>query len=52
MLVVAVSIINPRNGHYGGDEAGPVFKKVMRFSLQSQRVAPTGAAPPAVRLFW
>jgi len=51
-LVVAVSLINPQNGHYGGAEAGPVFKRVMGFALQSLRIAPTGTRPPVMRLQW
>jgi cell division protein FtsI (penicillin-binding protein 3) len=30
--------------HWGGVLAGPVFKKVMSFVLQSERVQPTTAA--------
>jgi cell division protein FtsI (penicillin-binding protein 3) len=51
-LVVAVSLVNPRNGHYGGAEAGPVFKSVMTFALQAMRVPPTGTKPPTMRLTW
>jgi cell division protein FtsI (penicillin-binding protein 3) len=40
-LVVAVSIVNPRNGRYGGQLAAPVFRKVMSYALQAQHVAPT-----------
>ena len=31
--VVAVSVLNPRNGNSGGALAGPVFADVMRFTL-------------------
>ena len=51
-LVVAVSIINPRNGHYGGVEAGPVFKSVMSFALQATRTPPSSNRPPVMRLTW
>lgn len=51
-LVVAVSLVNPRNGHYGGAEAGPVFKSVMSFALQALRIPPTGVRAPAMRLTW
>ena len=51
-LIVAVSLTNPRNGHYGGVEAGPVFKSVMSFALQSLRVAPTGTRAPALAVTW
>ena len=42
--VVSVTIQDPRGLHWGGLLAGPVFKKVMSFVLQSQHVAPTTAA--------
>jgi cell division protein FtsI (penicillin-binding protein 3) len=45
-LVVAVSIVNPRNGRYGGRLAAPVFRKVMSYALQAQHVAPTDAQAP------
>ena len=45
-LVVAVSIVNPRNGRYGGQLAAPVFRKVMSYALQAQHVAPTNAQAP------
>lgn len=45
-LVVAVSIVNPRNGRYGGQLAAPVFRKVMSYALQAQHVAPTDAQAP------
>jgi cell division protein FtsI (penicillin-binding protein 3) len=51
-LVVAVTLINPRNGHYGGAEAGPVFKSVMSFALQSLRIPPTSTKPPVMPLSW
>jgi cell division protein FtsI (penicillin-binding protein 3) len=31
-----------KNGYYGGSTAGPVFKQVMAFALQSMGVPPTG----------
>lgn len=43
--VVSVTIQDPKGLHWGGLLAGPVFKKVMSFVLQSQHVAPTAAAP-------
>ena len=49
-LVVAVTLQNPQSGSGGGSTAGPVFKEVMSFALQSERIPPTGAAPPKVRL--
>jgi len=49
-LVVAVTLQNPKNGHYGGRLAGPVFKKVMSFALQSLGIPPTGTKPARMRL--
>ncbi|CAB4550679.1 unannotated protein [freshwater metagenome] len=42
--VVSVTIQDPQGLHWGGALAGPVFKKVMSFVLQSEKVKPT---PPA-----
>ena len=39
--VVSVTIQDPKGMHWGGVLAGPVFKKVMEFVLQNQRVSPT-----------
>ena len=39
--VVSVTIQDPKGMHWGGALAGPVFKKVMGFVLQNQRVQPT-----------
>jgi cell division protein FtsI (penicillin-binding protein 3) len=39
--VVSVTIQDPKGMHWGGVLAGPVFKKVMGFVLQNQRVQPT-----------
>ena len=49
-LVVAVTLQAPRNGHYGGVLAAPVFKRVMTFALQSLRLPPTGTPSPVARL--
>ncbi|TYB44659.1 penicillin-binding transpeptidase domain-containing protein [Actinomadura chibensis] len=50
-LVVQVVLQNPKRGsHYGGDAAAPVFKDVMSFALQSQRIPPTGSRPPTVQI--
>lgn len=49
-LVVAVTLQNPRNGHYGGRLAGPVFKDVMSFALESMKVPPTGTPAPRLKL--
>ncbi|MDA8436990.1 MAG: penicillin-binding protein 2 [Actinomycetales bacterium] len=51
-LVVAVFLQNPRNGHFGGQLAGPVFKKVMTFSLEHLRIPPTGTVRPRIPVFW
>jgi cell division protein FtsI (penicillin-binding protein 3) len=42
--VVSVTIQDPKGLHWGGALAGPVFKKVMSFVLQSEKVKPTPAA--------
>jgi len=50
-LVVAVNVQNPRKGSiYGNAVAGPVFYQVMKFALQSLKIAPDGATRPNVRL--
>lgn len=49
-LVVAVTLVNPRHGRYGGELAAPVFKKVMRYALQARHVAPTGTPSPRLTL--
>ena len=49
-LVVAVSIDNPRAGRYGGQLGGPVFKRVMTYSLQARQVPPTGTKAPNLPL--
>jgi cell division protein FtsI (penicillin-binding protein 3) len=48
--VVSVVIQNPQGQHFGGVIAGPVFKKVMSFVLESKRVAPTGGKPSPLAL--
>ncbi|HEY8480165.1 MAG TPA: penicillin-binding protein 2 [Spirillospora sp.] len=50
-LVVQVVLQDPKRGsHYGGDVAAPVFRDVMSFALQSQKIPPTGSRPPIVRI--
>jgi len=51
-LVVAVFLQNPRNGHFGGQLAAPVFRKVMSFSLEHLRIPPTGTVHPRIPVFW
>ncbi|WP_459077256.1 peptidoglycan D,D-transpeptidase FtsI family protein [Actinomadura chokoriensis] len=50
-LVVQVVLQDPKRGsHYGGDAAAPVFKDVMSFALQSQKIPPTGSRPPIIQI--
>ncbi|MBI1377543.1 MAG: hypothetical protein GC157_08695 [Frankiales bacterium] len=51
-LVIGVFLQNPRNGHFGGQLAAPVFKKVMTFGLEHLRIPPTGTAHPRLPVFW
>lgn len=43
-LVVAVVLDEPMIGHYGGDLAGPVFRRVAESSLRFLGVTPPGSA--------
>lgn len=49
-LVVAVFLSQPRNGRYGGQLGGPVFKRVMTYSLQARQIPPTGTRAPGLPL--
>jgi cell division protein FtsI (penicillin-binding protein 3) len=49
-LVVLVVLDNPVHGYYGGAVAAPVFKDVMSFALESEKIPPTGTTPPVVKL--
>ena len=49
-LVVAVSIMNPRAGRYGGELGGPVFKRVMTYALQARQIPPTGSTASSLPL--
>ncbi|MFG2086117.1 MULTISPECIES: penicillin-binding transpeptidase domain-containing protein [unclassified Spirillospora] len=50
-LVVQVVLQDPKRGsHYGGDAAAPVFKDVMGFALQSEKIPPTGSRPPIIQI--
>jgi cell division protein FtsI (penicillin-binding protein 3) len=49
-LVTSVTLQDPKNGRYGGLLGGPVFKRVMSFALQSQKIPPTKDDPPKLRL--
>ena len=49
-LVVAVFVSQPRSGRYGGQLGGPVFKRVMTYSLQARQIPPTGTRAPGIPL--
>src|SRR5690606_7681832 len=49
-LVVLAVIQDPKQGHYGGTVAAPVFKEVMTFALKSRKIPPTGTKPPKLVL--
>jgi cell division protein FtsI (penicillin-binding protein 3) len=49
-LVVAVNIQDPRGKYYGDQVAGPAFLEVMKFALQTMRIAPDYARAPHIRL--
>ncbi|GII53938.1 cell division protein [Planotetraspora thailandica] len=49
-LVALAVIQDPKNGHYGGEVAAPVFKDVMTFALKSRKIPPTGTKAPRVVL--
>jgi cell division protein FtsI (penicillin-binding protein 3) len=51
-LVIAVSLDNPKNGHYGGMHGGPVFAEVGTFALQELRVAPSDTPAPTIPTTW
>nr|WP_228011276.1 penicillin-binding transpeptidase domain-containing protein [Nonomuraea phyllanthi] len=48
-LVVLAMLQNPKNGHFGGQLAAPVFKDVMTFAIKSRKIPPTGSDAPPVR---
>lgn len=48
-LMALAVIQDPKNGHFGGMVAAPVFKDVMSFALKTRKIPPTGTkAPTAV----
>jgi cell division protein FtsI (penicillin-binding protein 3) len=49
-VLVEVVLNNPKNGHYGGQVAAPVFKQVMQFALASLRIPPTNTPAPSFPL--
>jgi cell division protein FtsI (penicillin-binding protein 3) len=45
-ITVYCAIQNPTRGSYfGGQICGPIYQKVMEFSLKTLQIAPTGSAP-------
>lgn len=51
-LLVEVVLQNPRQGHFGGLVAAPVFHDVMSFALQTLGIPPTASRAPKARLTW
>ena len=51
-LVVAVYVQNPRNGHYGGTLAAPVFQQIMSYALALEKIEPTGTKKPDLPIEW
>ncbi|MFM8156019.1 MAG: peptidoglycan D,D-transpeptidase FtsI family protein [Actinomycetes bacterium] len=49
-LVVAVTVVKPQVGRWGGQLAAPVFKEVMMSALKTRHVPPTGTTPPSIPL--
>jgi cell division protein FtsI (penicillin-binding protein 3) len=49
-LIVAVNIQDPRGTYYGDEVAGPAFYDVMKFALQTMKIAPDYAKAPYIRL--
>ena len=49
-LVVAVTIVKPQVGRFGGQLAAPVFKEVMMSALKTRHVPPTGTVAPEMPL--
>lgn len=49
-FVISVTIQDPKGLHWGGLLAGPVFKKVMSFVLQNEKVKPTASVENVVAL--
>jgi len=47
---VAVNIQDPRGKYYGDEVAGPAFFDVMKFALQTRKIAPDYARTPYIRL--
>ena len=51
-FTIYVAIHNPRNGGGGGSVAGPVFSKLMAFTLHRYGVAPTGKEGRRLPVTW
>jgi cell division protein FtsI (penicillin-binding protein 3) len=51
-LVVAVYVQNPKNGHYGGTLAAPVFQQIMSYALTIEKIEPTGTKKPVLPIEW
>lgn len=49
-LVVAVTVVKPQVGRWGGQLAAPVFKEVMMSALKTRHVPPTGTRAPSIPL--
>ncbi len=49
-VVVAVTLQAPKSALGGGVNAGPVFKQVAAFALETLRIAPTGTHSPRLKL--
>jgi cell division protein FtsI (penicillin-binding protein 3) len=49
-IVVAVTLQRPIKGYFGGAVAGPVFKDVMTYALQEQKIPPTGTKAPVAQI--
>ena len=49
-LVVSVTLQAPRSALGGGVNAAPVFRQVMSFALEAERIAPTGTRPARLQL--
>jgi cell division protein FtsI (penicillin-binding protein 3) len=51
-FTIYVAIQAPTNGGGGGSVAGPVFSKLMSYTLQRYGVPPTGTAPSSLPVTW
>ena len=51
-FTIYVVVQNPRNGGGGGSVAGPVFSKIMSYTLRRYGVPPTGTPPSRLPVEW